>query len=164
MPYPPSVNTTVDASSSRAVIDPALINLPVDNDEDFPSVRDLLREKARPATKVAGSRRSLTADAKGKGKARAAESTRATKGTKRKAPALSRDVDVKKPCGRAPGVENYSPEDVDVLLDLLEEALPTGAKAWANVVDDFGVWAEENGRPVRTFKSLETKYKQVSQS
>lgn len=167
MPYAPPDRIPVDvnnaaASSSRMVIDPALVSLPDDEEEDFPSVKSLLRQKARPAAKVAGSRRSSVADPKGKGKARATELTQVPKGTKRKAPPASKEGDTKKPRGRAPGVANYSTEDLDALLDLLEEALPTGAKAWVRVVDDYTAWAEENGRPVRTLKSLETKYKQVN--
>jgi hypothetical protein len=68
---------------------------------------------------------------------------------------------VKKRCGRAAGVVNYSSDDLDALLDILEETLPIGAKAWNAARDHFCAWAVENGRPVRTTKSLEAKYKQV---
>jgi hypothetical protein len=63
--------------------------------------------------------------------------------------------------GQAAGVANYSANDVDALLTILEEHLPLGGQAWATVGDEFNKWAEENGRPNRTAKSLEHKYKQV---
>jgi hypothetical protein len=60
------------------------------------------------------------------------------------------------------GIANYSPEDLDALLDILEESLPLGGNAWNSASDEFNAWAQENGRPSRTAKSLELKFKQVS--
>jgi hypothetical protein len=59
MPYAPPDRIPVDvnnaaASSSRMVIDPALVSLPDDKEEDFPNVKSLLRQKARPVAKVVG--------------------------------------------------------------------------------------------------------------
>jgi hypothetical protein len=67
----------------------------------------------------------------------------------------------KKQRGCCAGAANYSTEDIEALLDILEEQLPLGGKAWIAASDDFSKWAEENGWPVRTAKSLELKFKQV---
>ena len=143
------------------VIDPALqIPLPDDNDNDFPPPHQILTSVARPAIKVAGSRRVVNPDPKGKGKGR--EVTPLIRGSKRTSSQMpSEEPDAKRRRGRGPGIANYSNEDIDGLLDILEELLPTGGKGWNTAGDEFRVWAEENGRPVRTAKSLESKYKQV---
>jgi len=60
------------------------------------------------------------------------------------------------------GAANYSSDDLDGLFDILEELLPLGGNAWNSASDEFNSWAEENGRPTRTAKSLELKFKQVS--
>ena len=67
----------------------------------------------------------------------------------------------KKQRGRVVGAANYLPEDVDALLNILEEQLPLGGKGWLVAADSFFKWAEENGRPFRSAKSLELKFKQV---
>jgi hypothetical protein len=51
---------------------------------------------------------------------------------------------------------------VDYLLDLTEEVLPLGNRAWKHIEAEHNKWATLHGRPQRTVKSLETKYKQVS--
>ena len=132
-----------------------------DDDDDEPSdIRVKLLQRHTPAAKVAGSRRSSVIDPKGKGKARAADAT--PRGVKRKA-SQSKDHDSKKPRGgRAQGVANYSSEDINALFEILEEVLPIGRKAWGNVKDEFASWADLNGWPVQTAKSLEAKFKQVS--
>jgi hypothetical protein len=71
---------------------------------------------------------------------------------------------VKRQKGRAVGAPNYSVEDIEALLDILEVRLPMGAKGWNSVADEFCEWASENGRSARTAKSLELKYKQVCSS
>jgi len=143
------------------VIDPTLqIPLPDDNDNDFPPPHQILTSVARPAIKVAGSRRVVNPDPKGKGKGR--EVTPLIRGSKQTSSQTpSEEPDAKRRRGRGPGIANYSNEDIDGLLDILEELLPTGGKGWNTAGDEFRVWAEENGRPVRTAKSLESKYKQV---
>jgi hypothetical protein len=67
----------------------------------------------------------------------------------------------KKQRGRCAGSANYSSEDINALLDILEEQLPLGGKGWKMATADFCKWADENGRPARTAKSLELKLKQV---
>ena len=60
-PVPTALQVNADASSSRmphTAIDPTLLPLPDDDDnEDFPDFQSLLKQAAKPATKVAGSRR-----------------------------------------------------------------------------------------------------------
>ena len=73
----------------------------------------------------------------------------------------SRHTDGKKQCGHTTGAQNYSSEDLDALFNILEECLPLGGHAWNSAGDDFNIWAQENGRPSRTTKSLKLKFKQV---
>jgi hypothetical protein len=142
-----------------AVLDPALFALPEDKDDDFPPSHLILAKVAKPAVKTAGSRHRSSINVKGKNKA---PTPGPSKGIKRRGPALSsEEPESKKRRGRTAGVVNYSNEDVDALLDIIEENLPTGGKGWNTVGSEFVVWAEENGRPARTAKSLEAKYKQV---
>ena len=68
---------------------------------------------------------------------------------------------MKKSHGRTAGTPNYSFDDVNVLMDILEVLQPLGAKAWNSALDEFNVWVEENGHPTCSAKSLENKFKQV---
>jgi hypothetical protein len=147
---------TATPSSSKVTIDPTLI----DSDGEANDIETKLHSKHTAAAKVAGRRRPSTADPKGKGKAHAVDAP--SKALKRKAAQL-KDRDAKKPRGgREKGTANYSEDDIDALHDILERILPIGGKAWGNVEEEFASWAELNGRPVRTAKSLEAKFKQVS--
>jgi hypothetical protein len=189
-----SLNTTTSASSSQHFPhDPALYppllhagpssrqsltnrsnNLPLlDEEEDLPPPHELLRRvwgpaaEARAEARAANRGQEPTSNAKGKGKRRDTSSVPAVKtaGSKRKAADISDEREVKKKRGgRAAGVANYSPEDVEALLDIVEEYLPIGGRAWNTVADEFGDWAVSEGRPVRSMKSLEAKYKQVRNS
>lgn len=149
------------SASSFPAAEPTSTPLPDDRDDDFPSPHLLLGRMARPASKVAGVRRS---ESKSKGKQKAIDLP-VPSGSgirKRKVSALApQSADVKKPRGRATGAANYAPEDLEGLFDILEEQLPLGGKAWNSAADDYNQWAEENGRPVRTAKSLELKFKQL---
>ena len=71
--------------------------------------------------------------------------------------------DAKRPrhSGRATGAANYSTEDLEALLNILETELLLGGHAWNSAADDFNNWAADNGQPSRTVKSLELKFKQV---
>jgi hypothetical protein len=62
---------------------------------------------------------------------------------------------------RAVGVDKYTTEDVDAILNILDGFLPLGDNAWNFAGDCFNEWASENGRPRRTVKSLKLKFKQV---
>jgi len=135
----------------------------MDNHDDFPPPHQILPTVARPSTKVAGARRSLP-ESKGKGKENAVDQLAAARPGKRKRKAASplRPANGKKQRGgRVTGIANYSPEDLDALLDILEESLPLGGNAWNSASDEFNAWAQENGRPSRTAKSLELKFKQL---
>ncbi|KAK7459485.1 hypothetical protein VKT23_009468 [Stygiomarasmius scandens] len=145
----PPATHTVHAASSHC--DPANIPLPEDNDNDFPPPHRILPQVARPASRAGGSRRS---DPKGKGKAKAAdddaEGLRKSSGIKRK--------------GRQVGASNYSDEDLEILLGHLRERLPLGEKGWKDVTELYNKDASEIGRPIRTWKSLETKFKQLAKT
>ena len=59
------------------------------------------------------------------------------------------------------GAANYRPREIKVLLDLVEEDLPVGAKGWNGVGARFREWAAMTEYPSRTDRSLEVKFKQV---
>ncbi|KAG7392174.1 hypothetical protein PHYPSEUDO_001897 [Phytophthora pseudosyringae] len=46
--------------------------------------------------------------------------------------------------GRVTGVENYSPEDVETLLEFTGNVLPTGANEWEFVRQSYEDYAVEN--------------------
>ena len=122
------------AALFSAVLDPALVQLPNDDDEDFPPVHMILPKIAQPATKIVGSRQKSILGVKGKGMA---EASVPLKGTKHGASTASEEPEAKKRRGQAAGVVNYSSDDLDVLLDILEETLPISAKAWNAAGDHF---------------------------
>lgn len=124
------------------------------NNTDFPSAHRIPDTVARRSLKVAGTRHPLS---EGKGK----QGTNQSSNGKRKAASPLGHADKKKQRGRTAGAHNYSPEDLDALFDILEECLPLGGHAWNSAGDEFNTWAQENGRPSRTAKSLELKFKQV---
>jgi hypothetical protein len=64
--------------------------------------------------------------------------------------------------GHMHGTLNYSPDDMEALLDILEDYLPLGVNAWSACADMFNKWAVDSDRPIQTAKSLELKFKQVS--
>lgn len=66
--------------------------------------------------------------------------------------------------GRTRGAINYRPKEVQVLLDLIEDELPVGAKGWKVVGSRFRDWAVTAGYPARTDRSLELKFKQVDKT
>ncbi|EDR02255.1 uncharacterized protein LACBIDRAFT_332618 [Laccaria bicolor S238N-H82] len=159
-PFPPGQHPSSTSASSNTLpqIDPALISLPNDGPDDFPPPSRILPRIAHPASKIAGSRRPLTS---AKGKQRAVDPIPVAGSSKRKGSVMRvEEPDTKKRRGRGPGVANYSAEDVDALLDIIEDRLPIGGHAWNSAADEFAQWAEENSRPVRTAKSLEAKFKQ----
>lgn len=84
-----------------------------------------------------------------------------TKKPKRKSTTdLEEDQQVTKR-GRPHGAGNYSLDDVKALLDQTEAELPLGQRGWKAIYDRYSKWAQKHGRPQRTQKSLETKFKQV---
>ncbi|KAF9566074.1 hypothetical protein CPC08DRAFT_127378 [Agrocybe pediades] len=145
-PYQPAHPVGLGSRMPMSMIDPALTTpLPNDDESDpeLPPADKILSSIAKPASKVAGSRRpALSAKAKGKQKEVVVDNP-------------------KRKRGRVVGTANYSEEDIDMLLDLLEDHLPPGAKAWNVVGEEFNSWASNNKRPLRTTKSLELKFKQL---
>ncbi|KAJ7041073.1 hypothetical protein C8F04DRAFT_1177631 [Mycena alexandri] len=146
-----SFGTAQAASSSRAPNYTTNLRLPplrepvVDDDlSDGPTIA-----KARglqPALKVGGARQ------KGKGK------------RKRLSPSDSDDSDreqgpSKRKPGRPSGSSNFSTRDTNKVLDLVQKALPLGAKAWEAISVDYNKWAAIRNRPERPGKSVENKYK-----
>lgn len=130
--------------------------LPVDDDNELPPAHKILETVAHRSVKVAGARRPHSA----KGKEKQGGTSQSGNG-KRRAISPLVHTDGKKQRGRVTGAHNYSSEDLDALFDILEECLPLGGHAWNSAGDEFNTWAQENGRPSRTAKSLELKFKQV---
>ncbi|TFY76156.1 hypothetical protein EWM64_g7857 [Hericium alpestre] len=130
-----------------------------------------------PVAKSAGSRRSVKYDKKGKGKA--VDNGKPATGQKRKytsTPTRSKvmvldgddgdqdsDGNELRPRkrGRRKGVSNYSNDEVNMLLDLVENCLPTGQKGWKVIGHRHREWAIERRLAGRSDKSLENKYKQL---
>ncbi|CAA7263074.1 unnamed protein product [Cyclocybe aegerita] len=142
-PYPPTSGPNdaphgpyhppppIAGPSRQPAIDPALLPLPEDDDDDFPPAHKLLPKIAKPASKVAGSRHPAPSKGKGKQKADtpATVSKRKAAGHADNEPAAKR---VKRG-GRIAGAVNYNDDDIDQLLDLLEDHLPTGGYGWNTV-------------------------------
>lgn len=63
--------------------------------------------------------------------------------------------------GRTRGAPNYRPREVEMLLDLVDDELPVGAKGWNVVGARFREWAAATEHPARADRSLEIKFKQV---
>ncbi|KAF9002267.1 hypothetical protein BDQ17DRAFT_1425930 [Cyathus striatus] len=59
------------------------------------------------------------------------------------------------------GAPNYSPEDVELLLNVMEVLVPLGLKGWANVKCTYNNQAIDLVHPHRSAKSLELKFKQL---
>lgn len=72
-----------------------------------------------------------------------------------------KEPDLKKSCDHTAGAPNYSLNDVEAMIDILEVLQPLGVKAWNSALNEFKVWAEKNGHPTHSAKSLENKFKQV---
>ncbi|ETI36503.1 hypothetical protein F443_17424 [Phytophthora nicotianae P1569] len=60
--------------------------------------------------------------------------------------------------GRVPGVENYSPEDVKRLLEIIGAVLPTGANEWEVVLHNYEDSANKFDRAERELTSLKKKF------
>lgn len=128
------------------------------SDDELPSVDEVLQRMRCPAQKVAGSRRA-------KGKENSDVAPKAT-GKRKKCPTTPNTVALEEPqtkCtkGRSVGAPNYSPTDINILLDAISEVLPIGPANWLAVAKIFNERAETVNRPTRSFKSLELKFKLV---
>jgi hypothetical protein len=56
---------------------------------------------------------------------------------------------------------NYTPDEVNALLDLIAEELPVGGKGWSVVGARFRDAARTGDFPLRTDQSLKIKFGQV---
>lgn len=60
--------------------------------------------------------------------------------------------------GRRVGAVNYSADDTEKLLDLVEEVQPMGAQQWAIVANEYAEYAQGEDRPKRDQDSLRNKF------
>lgn len=133
------------------------------NETDFSDVPDVQKRTRRgsPVAKVAGSRRNgkkLNANDKGKGKGKAVH--------KRMRVAEEEDDDdnealPKAKRGRPQGAQNYKPDEVNQLLDIIEVEQPLGSNGWLAVHKRYIKWARANSYIERSLDSIQTKFKQV---
>jgi hypothetical protein len=63
--------------------------------------------------------------------------------------------------GRPNGSGNFADQDLKTLLMLIEAELPLGNRGWQAVHSRYTKYADTKGRPRRTAKSLENKFRQV---
>ena len=63
--------------------------------------------------------------------------------------------------GHSRGTANYSKEDIEALMDILEDDLPTGSIAWNTITAKYDTWVQINAQPGWAADSLEHKLKEV---
>ena len=63
--------------------------------------------------------------------------------------------------GRRTGAGNYQEQDIKSLSKYTQKLLPIGQRGWKKVHEKYANWANMNGRPVREWKNLENKFKNV---
>ncbi|ETN00575.1 hypothetical protein PPTG_17800 [Phytophthora nicotianae INRA-310] len=68
--------------------------------------------------------------------------------------------------GRTPGSENYSKEDVHILLNEIENIQPSGAKnnEWDAVLGNYQIYAERESRVLRDVTSIKKKLQSLLNS
>jgi hypothetical protein len=115
-------------------IEPALIPLPCDEDQNNASVSVPVASRSHHPVTV------------NKGKKKADETSSATKSSRRGHPSSS---------------ANFSDHNIWALLNAVEAKLPLGEHGWKAVQAMYNKYAQERGCAQRLLKSLETKYKQV---
>jgi hypothetical protein len=59
------------------------------------------------------------------------------------------------------GAANYTTDDLNSLIDILEVKLLLRSKGWETVTNLFAEWAVKNNRLLHLQKSLELKFQQV---
>lgn len=64
--------------------------------------------------------------------------------------------------GRPAGSPNFAQDDIEMLLILVEEHLPTGQIGWSRVHAEFNEFALFESRPQRSVDSLKNKFMNVS--
>ena len=153
------------------VIDPALVPLPSDRDDNLIVPSSIAQSQGRAASpKIAGSRRpgkgattssSVNKSRVSKGKEKENIGVQRSKKRQQDVIDLDDEEETKAKRGRPQGAGNYSVGDMTALLNYVEEELPLGQRGWAVVATKFNKWAAKHGRPDRKITSLETKFKQV---
>ncbi|TFY77531.1 hypothetical protein EWM64_g6482 [Hericium alpestre] len=170
----PNAGLAPPPGPAAPVIDPTLMPLPLQDSEELARIHG---GTPAPVAKSAGSHRSVKYDKKGKGKA--VDNGKPATGQKRKytsTPTRSKvmvldgddddqdsdgnELRLRKR-GRRKGVSNYGNDEVNMLLDLIENCLPTGQKGWKVIGHRHREWAIERRLAGCSDKSLENKYKQL---
>jgi len=64
--------------------------------------------------------------------------------------------------GKNWGAVYWAGQEFAALLDIVEELLPAGKKAWGGVYSCFEAWEKEHGHPVYLESTLENRFKAVS--
>lgn len=60
------------------------------------------------------------------------------------------------------GAPNYTEQDVDELLHIVEEVIPIGANDWSRIRSEFNDWANQHDRPSREAHSLKSKFDKLA--
>jgi hypothetical protein len=147
-------------SGSRLALGPAQIPLPDLPDTDLRDPVAIAGARGyAPAVRTAGTcHKAAPQGNKGKGK----ENTERTLKHAHAAEGNEDDPRAGAKHGRPSGSNNYSPADIQVLLDFVEDERPLGQKGWQMIHSKYSEWARSQGHPPRKAMSLETKFKQVS--
>lgn len=166
-----------DAFQACAIpIDPTLVLLPDGNDTDLKDAATIMMAKGRKATmKVAGHRASKKPYQHPSHSACGPAPLKKKSSWKSKAMILSETIIANsnvhdddesqqgKP-GRPLRRPNFTDNDKQELLQLVENTVPLGQISWKSIGRQFNEWAKHNCRPERLYKSLETKFKNVRSS
>ncbi|KAK7444569.1 hypothetical protein VKT23_015247 [Stygiomarasmius scandens] len=146
---------------------PTSIQIPAGSSNDLPPhrippSRSALAVDSSNSSSTGASTASRSSDsAKAKGKAKANPPDDARKGSAKRKAADPPELAEKHQKGRTAGSANYNAEDLEILFQILRERLPLGPKGWMEVEGLFNEEAQSTGRPGRTAKSLELKFKQL---
>lgn len=60
------------------------------------------------------------------------------------------------------GAPNYTEQDVNELLHIVEEVIPIGANDWSRIRSEFNDWANQHDRPSREAHSLKSKFDKLA--
>ena len=60
------------------------------------------------------------------------------------------------------GAANYSDDDVEAMLNIVEDIEPLGANNWSEVASQFCAWTHANSRPARNFEFLRNKFDKLA--
>lgn len=161
-PYEELAGPSMDAQYPHSQLsDPRYLPLPSSNDNDLthgPTIAHAIGYS--PTIKTAGSRHKRSSEtARGKGKRK-----RTYTDDDDSAQSEDSDAPPKKQNGhggRRAGAGNYQEQDLKEMLRLVEKELPLGQRGWKRIHQKYAIWATAKGRPVREWKLLESKFKNV---